>query len=273
MRASTFALNGLVGLNRLNDEWRSAYAPIEGFADRFLEFTPGWADGYPWPIDPVRCWFRPFEYPYVVKHLPDQCTILDVGTAVTFFPLYLSSLGHRIIATDADARMATFWEALCRSLPEEWRELPRRVEYQISEAYRIPVTKQVDAVTSISVLEHVADPPRLLTEMISKLRSGGTLILTMDVSLEAQIGVSADHFAGIRDILKTSCQPACPDGELVHPSDLIVWPASPTILSKPATRPPSRWSVVRRTASRIKHSFVPVIGRSICLYVGAFIKK
>jgi 2-polyprenyl-3-methyl-5-hydroxy-6-metoxy-1,4-benzoquinol methylase len=273
MSPPTFAFNGLVSLKRLNDEWRSAYVPLEKFADRFLESTPHWANKYPWPIDPVHCWFRPFEYPYVTAHLPERSLILDVGTAVTFFPLYLSSLGHRIIATDSDPRMPTFWAAMCRSLPEDWQSLPHNVEYRNSDAYQIPVSEKVDAVTCISVLEHVPDPPRLLTEMLSKLKSGGTLILTMDVSLEAKIGVSAEHFESIQKIIGQSCRPACPDGEVVHPPDLIVWPASPKLLRPSITRPGTTPSLLRRTASRIKRAFVPQIGRSICLYVGTFRKN
>lgn len=295
-----FALNGFVALHRvLTKEWRSAFEELELFSQRFLSLFPKWGDNYPWPPDPLHCWFRPFEYPYVLRNLPPvtpttRPLVLDVGTAVTFFPLFLSCRGYRLVLTDNDHRMPAYWHRVLDCVPDTWRDAASSAEYRISSDYAIPEQDdRVDAATCISVLEHVPDPPRLLREILRVVKPGGSVILTMDISLESNAGVSASQFDELLAIFDEICQPTH-GGELVHPQNLICFPAAPEGLVAPAwwpTRssaaPPlakSSRPLWRRLASSIRRELRRAAPpapagdpypspRSLCLFVGTYRKK
>jgi SAM-dependent methyltransferase len=161
-------------------------------------------------------------------------------------------------------------------IPGEWAEYASRIEYGISEELVLPFrTEEVDAVTCISVLEHVSDPPRLMREILRILKPGGVLILTMDISLESNQGISAEHLNEICNLLEADCAPAHPI-ELVHPQELLVFPGSPRGLVPAPWNPPP--GVSERVVGWIKWQYehfrkrLPS-PRSLCLFVGTYLKK
>ncbi len=274
--AGPFAINGLVSLQRVHcPEWHAAYQELVPAADEFLALYARWGLGYPWPADPLHCWQRPFEYPYVLHNLPPvkaprRPVVVDVGSAVTFFSLCLARRGYLLRCTDPDPRMLQFWNRVRACFAEEAEALSRW-EYLISAPYVIPIdAAAADALTCVSVLEHVEDPPRLLEEMLRIVKPGGTLILTMDVSLESNLGVSAGHFNTLRDMLEKLCVPAY-QAESVHPQDLIVWPAVPRGLVPAPWFPkkPQSWRA-RLLSPLQKYRVSPTPERSTCLFVGTY---
>ncbi len=53
----------------------------------------------------------------------------------------------------------------------------------------------LDAAYSISVLEHVPDPPRAIAELARVVRPGGTFVLTIDLDLSGGAAIMPDSFA------------------------------------------------------------------------------
>ena len=135
--SSPFEINGLVSARRVyNNQWRNAYRQLEAFSNEFLALFPHWGSGYPWPPDPLHCWFRPFEYPYVLHNLPApedgrSPVVADIGSAVTFFSLLLSQRGYVLKCVDCDPRMQDFWRRLKACIPQEWAGYASRLEYNI----------------------------------------------------------------------------------------------------------------------------------------------
>lgn len=276
-----FAINGLVSTRRLQDgRWREAYRRIEPFSNEFKSLFQRWAKGYPWPSDPLRCWFRPFEYPYVLQNLPPveentRPVVADIGSAVTFFSVFLSQFGYRVRCVDSDRRMMDFWQRAKACFPRQWADPASRIEYNISTDVALPFRpSEVDAVTCISVLEHVSDPPKLMAEMLRILKPGGVLIITMDVSLESNRGVSAEHFSEICGLLEGECIAAHSD-ETVHPQELLVQPDIPhdlvSISGKPEMALRERLTALSVRFRRfLRHGPSP---RSLCLFVGTYTKR
>jgi SAM-dependent methyltransferase len=272
-------MNGLVGIRRVqNSQWRSAYHEVEAISSEFLALFGDWGSGYPWPADPLRWWFRPFEYPYVLQNLPPvdgprRPLVVDVGAAVTFFSLLLVQRGYVVKCADSDPRMLDFWHRLKASVPSKWREDVSRIEYRISE---IPFPAgMADAVTCISVLEHVSHPPKLLREMLRILKPGGVLVLTMDVSLDSNLGVSAENFNEMCALLDVECAPVHPV-ESVHPQELLVWPDTPRGLVPAAWKPPGGfkgWLAAQAGQLRRYWSIRAPSRRSLCLFVGTYVKR
>lgn len=280
-----FAVNGFVSLRQVRSHvWQNAYRQLESFSSEFTDLFPLWGAGYPWPADPLHRWFRPFEYPYVLHNLPPikaaaNPVVVDIGPAVTFFSTLLADRGYSLHCLDSDPRMVDFWKKLKECAPKHWTKVLSRVQYQVSQEYRLPLASNIaDAVICVSVLEHVSEPPKLLADMLRVLKPGGVLILTMDISLESDEGVSAAHFGDLCGLLDEHTIPAHPN-QLVHPQELLVWPDAPEGLvpSIPTPENSSKASLIGRIMSRISpfgksKRNQPQNSRSLCLFAGTYVK-
>jgi SAM-dependent methyltransferase len=138
------------------------------------------------PLDPFRQWSRGWEYPFaldaLLRELPatEPRTVLEAGSGFTFFPFLLSQLrpAARITCVDGDpAHEASFREAAGEAAGE--------VTFRQGFLESLPDPDGAyDAVTCISVLEHVDEPAPVLREMRRVLRPGGLLVLTFDIALD-----------------------------------------------------------------------------------------
>ena len=111
---SVFNRSGLAALSDLQTEvCQNIFSVLEKQQSEFLskerEFR---SEEYKWPNDPLHCWSRIWEYPYVYDHLTHYVTglakgsrpvVADVGSGVTFFPFSLARLGCNVICTDIDS--------------------------------------------------------------------------------------------------------------------------------------------------------------------------
>lgn len=186
-RDSVFERSGIADVRDLQDpEWLSIISELETRQLEFLEREPH-SPEYAWPKDALHFWSRIWEYPYVYYHLrclqkkvrQHPLRILDYGSGVTFFPFAVSRLGCDVTCIDVDL--------VCE------RDMNRaivefgdgRVHFQRTDGRTIPFPPSYfDAVYSVSVLEHIAEPCLLLPEFSRVLRDGGELLLTLDVDLD-----------------------------------------------------------------------------------------
>ena len=112
---------------------------------------------------------RSVEYAYALDKLNEfECyNVLDVGSGSSPFPALLQSMGYRVAAIDSGGDywsdgcwnpyfLLTWDDILHSSLP--------------SAAY--------DGITCISVIEHIEDHNKAISEMVRLLRPGGYLIIS-----------------------------------------------------------------------------------------------
>ena len=174
-------------------EYQKNYFELEEFSNRFLEsalksgFFP---KDYPWPIDPFHNWSRIWEYPFVWEQIKGvnnngekPLRVADLGSGLTFFPWFLASKGNSVYALDNNLRLIPSK----KMIGEMKRELDIKgdIYYLASDATRISLRdNSVDAVTNISLLEHLPDYYSSLDESNRILMKNGSLIATFDVSLD-----------------------------------------------------------------------------------------
>ena len=140
-----------------------------------------------WVNDPFLQWSRRWEYVYVLqrlddwwKHKPYGLDIADAGSGFTFFPFYLQRQrpNVRICCIDADPTAG-------RAIDEAVRVLGNGPSFSLENLEKLNrVSESLDAVFSVSVIEHTENPEQVIKEIHRVLRPGGMFVCTFDVSFE-----------------------------------------------------------------------------------------
>lgn len=156
--------------------------------------------GTVWTCDVVKPHTLPYpvrrvEYPWAIlngdlKNRPMK--ILDVGSSISLFPIYLSLQGHEVFSIDAED---VLMERLAPNLAK-W--VKAKVRYSVGDAAKLEFEDNTfDRVFCISVLEHLEEEiidgayvnyhkhnldVKAIEEMLRVLKPNGLLILTLDWS-------------------------------------------------------------------------------------------
>jgi SAM-dependent methyltransferase len=140
-----------------------------------------------WVEDPFLQWSRRWEYVYVLQrledwweHKPHGLDIADAGSGFTFFPFYLQKLrpDARICCIDADPIAG-------RAIDEAVRVLGNGPSFSLEDLEKLnQVSGSLDAVFSVSVIEHTGNPKQVVEEIHRVLKPGGMFVCTFDVSFE-----------------------------------------------------------------------------------------
>lgn len=122
-----------------------------------------------------------------------------MGSGVTFFPLALSKLGYTVICTDTDP--------VCqKDLPRAAKAIApdsTAVSFRLTDGKILPFRdREVDAIYCISVLEHVPRFENTVLEMARVLKSGGRLILTIDLDLNGKHEIGKERYLDLRSALE-----------------------------------------------------------------------
>jgi SAM-dependent methyltransferase len=152
--------------------------------------------GYPHPIR-MRDWelARILE---AIRPVPVGSSILDTGSFNTYLPLALAASGYRMTASDLLWRRAA--KCIERRLglsPAKPTEAPFFTWLGVYRRAGVPVRNlnltrlscpdaSFDCVVALSVIEHVADVERSLSEMYRVLAPGGRMLVTTDCAPETQ---------------------------------------------------------------------------------------
>jgi len=137
---------------------------------------------------------RRTEYPWAVKNskLDKSMKILDVGSGVSLFPIYLASKGHKVTSIDFDEILMN------RVSPDLVKWAGTNVNYALGNVTKLEFEDEsFDRVFCISVLEHLEEEKidgkvvnyrkknldlKAIEEMLRVLKPNGLLILTFDWS-------------------------------------------------------------------------------------------
>ena len=172
-------------------------------------------------------WSRVWEYPFVAEQLRRQgcegrgLTLLDVGSAVTFFPYYLTQRGFQVTNSDFDGRMSGHF---ARTFRLGGKSLGVNVPpaYLTVDARDTKLPAQTfDIITCVSVLEHIPQWERAVQEFNRLLKEPGLLILTFDVQHSGPAdALSTADFHRLFQLLSESMDPLTTIEESV-PADAL----------------------------------------------------
>jgi 2-polyprenyl-3-methyl-5-hydroxy-6-metoxy-1,4-benzoquinol methylase len=117
---------------------------------------------------------RSIEYRFALQALGENRprTVLDVGTGTTAWPRLLRNCGYVVTAID---NVRDYWPE--GMVNRHWAVLDVDIA---NPDGRLP--EKYDAITCISVLEHIEDHTRAVWNMGALLKTGGLLILTTPFS-------------------------------------------------------------------------------------------
>lgn len=140
-----------------------------------------------WVDDPFQQWSRRWEYTYVLQrleswwaHLPKSLEIADAGSGFTFFPFYLLELrpDARLLCIDAN-------QSAGKAIDKATHVLGFGPQFALQDLEKLDQgSKSLDAVFSISVIEHTEKPEQVVEEIHRVLKPGGLFVCTFDVSFE-----------------------------------------------------------------------------------------
>ena len=119
---------------------------------------------------------RSIEYRFALQMLGEKrpITVLDVGTGTAAWPRLLRNCGYVVTAID---NVRDYWPKGMRN--RHWPVLDVDI---LNPRERL--SKNFDAITCISVIEHIEDHTRALRNMVGLLKPGGFLILTTPFSYD-----------------------------------------------------------------------------------------
>lgn len=117
---------------------------------------------------------RPIEYEFALRALRDACPqkVLDVGTGTTAWPHLLRTCGFVVTAID---NIRDYWPS--GMVNRHWPVLDVDI---LNPGNALPAG--YDAITCLSVLEHIANHTTAVRNMVGLLATGGLLVLTTPYS-------------------------------------------------------------------------------------------
>ena len=145
--------------------------------------------GNKWVADPFRQWSRRWEYVYVAQRLsewladrPGPHRVVDAGSGFTFFPFYLLQANDSLSINCFD-----FDPVAGEALKEASEILGTGPDFHNEDLENLKQDDEsVDAVYSVSVIEHTPNPLAVIDEVNRVLRPGGLFVCTFDISFESR---------------------------------------------------------------------------------------
>lgn len=115
---------------------------------------------------------RPVEYAFAMSALSEAAphSVLDVGPGKSSWPHLLSNCGFKTTAID---KVDDYWTGSFAN---------RHFRVVRDDVTKPTISGPFDAITCLSVLEHIPDHTAAIRGMFSLLRPGGTLIMTFPYS-------------------------------------------------------------------------------------------
>lgn len=246
-------------------EFKKAFLKLEKFSNKYVNemIKKGlYSKEYPWQIDSLHDWSRWWEYVFTwlwIRPLLSRrksLYILDVGSALTFWPLFLVSQGASVTIIDVDRQMAIWGRQALKKLEILNPEEKGRVYYLTADVVNLPLRSRLfDVITNISVIEHVKKKHQAVKEIHRVLKNKGLLINTLDISLDGKpVGDSYPLEADETNLFFTCLEDAFGDRLQIgftHPRDIL------TISNHP------KWATSGLVPVSLRHRW-----RQLCKFLG-----
>lgn len=216
-----------------NNLFTQAFGELEEFSNTYIQEMlkiGGYPASYPWPVDNLHNWSRWWEYSFVWLHLQSlvgkEMKVLDIGPALTFWPFFLAHRGFLVAAIDVDRRIKSWTDIALEKLTCLDSSAKRRLKFVTGDITKTNFkNNSFDAVTNISVIEHIDDKRLAIEEIYRLLTPGGKLINTLDISLDGlPVGDSRplkpSETYGFIELLETVFKIKIKFG-LTHPMDIV----------------------------------------------------
>lgn len=212
-------------------EYAPIFAALERVQSEFNAKLPEFRDpSYRWELgDALRTWSRSWEYVYAYHHIRAErerrggtLAVADFGSGSTFFPIAVARLGTALTCLDNDPLCVRDMDAAARALgvaPGSLQVLQNDLRLPLDDAV-------IDLAYSVSVLEHMPDPVPIVAELARIVAPGGLLVVTFDINVEGDEGVSAAHFNGLRAHLGEHFDWVYAE-RTIHPQDTLTSKSSP----------------------------------------------
>lgn len=245
--------NGFAPLSDLSrSEFKSVFNALEKSQAEFISQTiASRSKRYKWPLDPLHTWSRVWEYPFVYASLlkfleaklpAQEVAIADIGSGVTFFPFKLARKGFKVTCVDIDP----ICERDVTSAAAAYDCSPGTVTAMLCDENVLPLDdKSMDCIYSISVIEHIPDPAKIVDEIWRILKPGGILVLTLDVGLTKSACLSAQQLDALLALVADRFDPIA-EARHTHPMGLL-------------TTENSLYPVKRVTISEVKRIALDII--------------
>ena len=158
--------------------------------------------GSKWVQDPFLQWSRRWEYLYVAQRLAAwlagrkrPATVVDAGSGFTFFPFYLLQ-AHPDLVVDCYDNDPIAGQALAHATSV----LGTGPGFHIEDLESLSGEEgTIDAVYSVSVIEHTKNPRKVVDEINRVLKPGGLFVCTFDVSFEKRSPMHVRHVEKLVD--------------------------------------------------------------------------
>lgn len=207
--------------------WAQQFTALEAHQRAFIAQEAKFrSPTYIWPSDPLHKWSRVWEYPYVLYHLnrffgsrssAEEKVVIDLGSGVTFFPFALAADHFVVYAVDTDPVGAHDIPLACDALGIARNQ----VEFRLADAKALPFDDQsIDAVYSVSVLEHIPEPHAVIQEIARVLKPTGLFVLTIDVSMDGIHEITAENFLKLQQAIDQYFAPEFAE-TAIHPMRLL----------------------------------------------------
>ena len=226
-----FERSGLAALSDYSSEgYKTLLAQLESVDREFLEKLPQFAHPqYKWHRDTLHTWSRAWEYSFVLHHVKLECVrqgrplaVIDFGSGSVFFPFSIARLGCNVVCFDSDPIGIADLQNATKVVGAGNGSVEGRVNDE-----KLPVeTAFADVAYSVSVLEHMPDPVPIVDEIYRVLKPGGLFILTMDLDVEGNSGVTPTNFEKLRSELEARFTWEFAE-RTVHPLDMLTSKNSP----------------------------------------------
>jgi 2-polyprenyl-3-methyl-5-hydroxy-6-metoxy-1,4-benzoquinol methylase len=260
-----FDRSGIAALNDLQNEvYQETFSLLEvqqaAFLSKADEFR---SEEYKWPDDPLHCWSRIWEYPYIFYHISNYMqnlaegfrpVVADVGSGVTFFPFSLAKLGCDVVCTDIDPICAKDISQASKIVSCT----PGKIDFRLVNNDILPFgDEECDVLYCISVLEHIPNFENTVKEMARILKPGGLCLITCDLDLDpaGETQLNTNQYMRLTAVLREFFDIVEPE-KTIHPSDILTSRNSPFPLKR------KRKNYIMLGAQMAKHNMLnPILGK------------
>jgi len=174
-------------------------------------------------------WSRQWEYPFVVANLPAEGIgrrVLDAGSGYRFFAPMLARRGFEVDACDLDASIGPKYDEIAA-------QYDIAIEFTQQDLSKMTYPDEsFDYICCVSVLEHIRDRAEIVREFRRCLKSGGSLLLTFDVSVHGERDIPVEGVKDLIDLLEEEFAPVTPFADRQYLDQAVISRADDLLRTK-----------------------------------------